>query len=142
MVANPVVFSSDCRSLVMHPEESLPNRVTASCVVHVGCHTQIVRFWETVCSSAPLADQEGAGMASLAGLGRGSGNGGVAMTFEVPGPSFEGEPVRRRPILRFRLSTHPWRLPAYEIRQSWFLGLNQREIPETNLTKLCHTRIS
>lgn len=65
-------------------------------------------------------------MAGLAGLGRGRRNGDVAMRFEVPGPSVEGEPARRRPILRFRPSTHLWRPPTYKIRQSWFLGLNQR----------------
>jgi hypothetical protein len=81
-------------------------------------------------------------MADLAGLGRGCGNGGVAMRFEGTGPSFEGEPVRRRPILRFRLSAHLWRPPTYKARQGWFLGLNQRKFPETNLTEFCQTRIS
>ena len=79
--------------LYLQKEARSPNRVTASCIVRAGCRMQIVRFRETICSSALLADQKGAGIAGLAGLGRDSGNGGVAMRFEVPGLSFEGELV-------------------------------------------------
>ncbi len=49
----------------------------------------------------------------------------VVMRFEVLRPSFEGEPVGRRPILRFRLSPHIWKPSIYTIRHGWFLGLDQ-----------------
>ena len=61
-------------------------------------------------------------MAALVGLGHGGANGGVATRSEVPGPSFEGEPVRRHPIVRFRLNVHLWTPPTYKIRHGWVSG--------------------